>query len=388
MKIKKNFLRDILIYADIVLFLICSGSCIGIVYAKYFDIIYVGVAFTILLMMSRKVNRKNTSILFFFLFLYVVSYVINRKYSPNINAYLSYALRMFGTFCVLSSFTRNEFESKYVNTMEVLNVLGLFSFILVLSTGLKHSLNYVGIFPLFGPFNFIKLHERRNSGIFWEPGAYQLFLLYELLILFKNSSWKLPKKRDRAKAIVCIISLLSSKSTTGYLLLGGFFTFFLVINWSSLTVKKRIMSLFPLVALFVGGLLLLFNSSVVQDKLTTNNISYSIRLNDLLSSINILIRQHPLFGFGYESSMVSYLNESSAIYNNSVGIFAQMLSVGVVFVLSFIFFILKNAQKVYHQEKWVLWLILVVMCFTEDFFMYPVFFMWLFLPNMVEKSGL
>ena len=148
------------------------------------------------------------------------------------------------------------------------------------------------------------------------------------------------------------------------------------------------MSLFPLVALFVGGLLLLFNSSVVQDKLTTNNISYSIRLNDLLSSINILIRQHPLFGFGYESSMVSYLNESSAIYNNSVGIFAQMLSVGVVFVLSFIFFILKNAQKVYHQEKWVLWLILVVMCFTEDFFMYPVFFMWLFLPNMVEKSGL
>ena len=184
-------------YCEITLFIICSGSCIGIVYAKFFDIVFAGITFLILLKVTGKVEKRNTMILLLFYALYGASYINNREFMPNVNAYLSYMLRMFGTFCMLSIVSKAEFEKRFVRIMHLINVSGLIVFVLVVSTSLKNSLSYIGEFPVLGPFNFVKLSEGRNSCIFWEPGAYQFFLLYEMIIILRKAKWKLPHKKSQ-----------------------------------------------------------------------------------------------------------------------------------------------------------------------------------------------
>lgn len=373
--------KNIIQYVAVALFIVCSGSCIGIVCARYFDLIFVFTTFVLCLYTTRKFSQKNLAVLFLFLLIYISSYLVNIKFTPNINAYFSYFIRLTGTFFLLSALTQQEFEEKYVNTLHIVNLFGLLAYALVINTEVRSYLTYVESFPLLGPFNFVKLHEERNSGIFWEPGAYQLFILYALTIIFRKSDWQILQLKNKFKVAVCILSLLSTKSTTGYLLLAGFAIFFLVKNWSSLPKISKILTVLPVLMLIGGCIYFVMGSSVVQSKFISSNMSYAIRLNDLVSSFDLLIQEYPILGLGYESSMLKQINASRSIGNNSVGLTAEALSIGIIYVISFIYIMFKNVKRAYFQEYLLLWSILAVMFFAEDFFMYPIFFMWLFRPR-------
>jgi hypothetical protein len=122
---------------------------------------------------------------------------------------------------ILLASTVHEFTSKYVRVMALLSILslifylphsigidlpGILSFLYIEIDG--SSARHIGI------HNFHIPRETRNSGMFWEPGAFAGYLvlaLYLIALDFKKKSY--PKWEVAA----VIIGLLSTQSTMGYI---------------------------------------------------------------------------------------------------------------------------------------------------------------------------
>lgn len=119
-----------------------------------------------------------------------------------------------------------DFFRKYISVMAWLGVLSLifhiprllgvnmasiFSFLRAPGGGSNYSHIYI--------HNFHYVEEMRNSGIFWEPGAFAGYLVIALLLVLAHKHTPTSKW----KVIVLIAALVSTQSTTGYM--AGFFIF-------------------------------------------------------------------------------------------------------------------------------------------------------------------
>lgn len=119
-----------------------------------------------------------------------------------------------------------DFFRKYISVMAWLGVLSLifhiprllgvnmasiFSFLRSPGGGPNYSHIYI--------HNFHYVEEMRNSGIFWEPGAFAGYLVIALLLVLAHKH----TPTNKWKVIVLIAALVSTQSTTGYM--AGFFIF-------------------------------------------------------------------------------------------------------------------------------------------------------------------
>jgi hypothetical protein len=119
-----------------------------------------------------------------------------------------------------------DFERNYVEVMYVLAIISVLTF------GLYQSLYIFGIDPHaalapyslldddrvhIGLHNFNVLEEtHRNSGLFWEPGAFAGYLLLGIVFLAATKDTYTPY-RYRIRLALFTITLLSTQSTIGYL---------------------------------------------------------------------------------------------------------------------------------------------------------------------------
>lgn len=114
-----------------------------------------------------------------------------------------------------------EFVDKFIKCMIVIAVVSLVgNIVFMVSPGILsffpqvvNSSQRSGIFLIFGIISDFRMTGAyRNQGIFWEPGAYQVFLCIAYLFeLYSN-------RENKSKRWVCIlflISMISTVSTTG-----------------------------------------------------------------------------------------------------------------------------------------------------------------------------
>lgn len=375
MKIKISEIKNIIEYVVIIMFFICSGSVIGLLNPRFFDPLYCGMCFLMLICIGKKLNKTNLYILSFFILLYLLNYLFNRTFAVNRNAYLSYIMRMIGTMCLCSYFKIKDFETKYVNTLTMISGIGTVVFICVYLFGITKFENLNG-YPMVGPFNFIKYYEVRNSCIFWEPGAYQFFLLYALIIILNNENWQFSCLK-KIQFWILIISLFTTRSTSGYIAFTVLLLWFVYKNWKKMNQTNKVLAIIPiLLSLIIGGMWF-FGLDVFQKKFSLNNDSYVIRMNDFIFSLDIIKSNFSLIGHGIESDTISHLYDTYKIINNSVGIFTEIITLGIIFVITFVLIMLKRAWNRYYREI-VLIFVIIITLFTEDFFFYPIYFIFLF----------
>ena len=210
----------------------------------------------------------------------------------------------------------------------------------------------------------------RNSGIFWEPGAYQMFLNMALLFLMKTEV-----KGKIAISAILIISLLTTRSTTGYIIF--------VLLGCLLFVQKNEITAKRLIVLFIGVAILIgvITSPIVIEKLTLTNDSTSVRINDVIGSLQICL-QRPIFGFGYNNPQISYELSRLGVKYNSVGLLSFAMMFGVPFsIFSFleiwnnISFISKQRKK---SCKILILLMLLIIHMTEHFMVKEIFLIFMF----------
>ena len=212
--------------------------------------------------------------------------------------------------------------------------------------------------------------DLRNYGIFYEPGVYQTVLSVALFLLLYNDNLILKKTERRKYLVVLVITMLTTKSTTGYLSLA----FLLIPYVLSRNGRKRLKAL-VILGIIVGiiGLDCILNANdsllfrVVLAKFAGINFSngrynYASSGGARVYLIDIALRvlsTRPFTGLGANSLFSEHFKGTYWETNGAGNILCMTIAKrGILFTLFCIsFFLLKafnNKNSIYSFIAFVL----------------------------------
>lgn len=226
----------------------------------------------------------------------------------------------------------------------------------------------------------------RNTGLFWEPGVYQLIAnLYLFLNIQKNSPLKF--------LVLATFSVLISFSSIGLFLLGVNFLYYMYKKtFKSKINTKNTIKLFSVV---LGFSILIFPiiKLNILEKTSGLNTSGLVRLRDLYFGVS-LVKEKPLLGHGIQGLLdysyiysKPYLNEIEiSIFTNeyisktgklSGGFTNGFLGIFVFFGIPFSFYFIKRMFEnkfVFEYEKtdkFIFMIIILSTLMTEPIVLTP-----------------
>ncbi len=224
------------------------------------------------------------------------------------NTYFSYVLLILGSCFLVSAFRFDEFKEVFLcwlNRLAVVSILvQTFFWIGILPGKTSVVANMTRTMSLYF-FQTVWGYKDRLSSIYWEPGQFQIVLIFGLCLFLKEISVLSDLKKNVKRFAPVFLSLFLTFSTTGYLCLG---VFCIAVSLSvKLTGRKRI---FAPVLLLVGTSILtvIANTEVVQNKFSDDSVSYNIRLQDNLACWRIT-SENPVFGVGMGTNRLKTLRE-------------------------------------------------------------------------------
>lgn len=371
-------------YVVMFLFLCICGNPV-FVYSN-FEYIYVISAILILfacLIRHKKLYSKK-SVLWgaFFCFLFMFQYLIIEVVS------IAACINFLARFCIaflISSFLGDRFREVYFKVIVIICGISLIGFTV-------NSLLNVNIGYEFDRYYTIVIYNQflrmgtsvRNSGMFWEPGAFQGFIMLVPLMYSDSLSplWKFHK----TSCIILVLSLLSTKSTAAYLTLAVFISLILLSSEKiSILSKIMMISSFVLVMIFY-----VWNLDFIGEKLLVQfEQAKDIQKGDVswdrMGAMRVdmyNIARHPLIGNGFsEVSKYGILAEYMQGAGNGLSSATNML--GIPCILLYFIGIFYNFHGFKKAHRYVLIVIVVMLLFNEAFLNYPLFWSMLFIktPN-------
>jgi len=204
----------------------------------------------------------------------------------------------------------NDFLNKYVNIIRFFAIVSLVFYLTHYNFDINRELiNWArNIQPLFSIdqieysyspniiiFNFSGYQEfpPRNSGPFWEPGAYSIYLLLAIILnIFKD------RKLIWSRNWIFILALITTFSTAGYIAL---FTTFILLNTSSSSGKKTFLRSAIYIIFILTVSLNLYRELDFLGRKITKNIELaeettSSRFGSARADFELIIKQ-PILGY-------------------------------------------------------------------------------------------
>ncbi len=308
---------------------------------------------------------------------------------------LDYALLMIEILCVagcVSLLSVDEFSSKYVRIMELVSVISLVCF------GIQRTdldrVYQIADTSLLNGYAISWYHTwgwtyifNRNAGPFWEPGAFQGYLFVAILFLMKRNDFE----EHYGELMLLAITVLTTMSTTGYILLGLAGGYFLCRYakraFSHGRVKRfALLKIAVLFAAVVLGVLYLLKSSTIADKFTYSNESFSIRMLHLTCSMS-MVMERPIVGFGIMSRDLLNLWRIFGEATNSAGLFAILQYFGLVIGSVYILVSFAATVKVFHPlNGCFICVFFVILHMTESLLTFPVYICFIFLSTSAREG--
>lgn len=254
---------------------------------------------------NSKIRKELLVILMVIAFCMLCTTLFNREtFRPFVLTLFAYAVAMI----YVNRVSLDTFKEAFISVMYWLSIISLIGFALYRLFPVLHNINIVR-YNYSNLFIYIDTTRyTRNTGMFWEPGAYQTFLNIALLFeILKN-------KFNAKKVIIFIITILTTYSTTGYLALLLIVCIFINKKDSNINKKGRYAIIGFLFLLIVGIYFnqeLIFGSSLSNGQQTVLGKLFNFDLsNSAASSASVryyaiikpiaLFFQSPIFGHGYE----------------------------------------------------------------------------------------
>lgn len=326
-----------------------------------------------------KFNYRNLFKLLSFIGLLALNFLINSSNGVIFNRLLMLLVIILCVFILSEYIDRNMFILSYVNIMKYFCLLSLVVYF-------TSKFMPIEVFPFFREellgtdiFKYSFYHSwgwgigtTRNSGMFWEPGAFQCFINISLIFeLFDD-------RKNKFNIIIFIITILTTQSTSGYIIMA------MVLLYSMLTLKIKLKSKINVILVFIFimiGLFYLFNSEIITDKFDMGNTSYKLRTNDLRGNINI-ITKYPLKGVGYVSELRSFEENNNYIDKNSNGLLIFIMEFGLIIFVIYTIFLYDGIKKIiiYDSKFDIIFFILMLflMFNSEAIVLYPLFLYFIF----------
>lgn len=294
---------------------------------------------------KNKISLKKLSFFFWmYVLLIFLDYMIH-GFDMNL---VGHAFFLAGTALILASSDYSRFRRIFLNVVVTLALVSISLQVLYYFGIIDPQLQYVAsdnnmgfyvyAFHTFGGAKWGLYNQM--AGIFWEPGIYQM-ALNSALLLNSDLIFNFKKeKNSKFKIIIIIIAIILTQSTTGYLVFGCIILG-VVFGQEKLKSPRNI-------ALILSGIIasiIVLNSSVVQDKFSSDNGSFLVRMNDNIALLK-MISDRPLLGSGVFSKTYMQVADSYGMTGaQSNGILLASAQYGIFWTLFFILSALKEFNR-------------------------------------------
>ena len=369
----------IYMYCLVFFVILCSGSAFMLTYGGTLSLAVLLVfLFYLIWNNDFKLKYKNVYILLFMVSVYIINMVIYSNENINRNQYFFNIIALCIAFLFSQLLSYKEFKVIFIEVMVAIAIFSLIMHFSALWFGIdKYAVSY-------GKHKLLLLHNyhalrgdtfARNSGMFWEPGAYQIFLNIALIFELTNQ-----KKYKIFRLIVLIGTVITTGSTTGYIVL-AIISLYMLLDFIRKTKDWRFTVLATVVVIIIAPIIfyLFFNSAVVQDKLFNEHASTNMRTTDLIGSINV-IKEMPIWGLGVNTSYRAAMYHAQGMVTNvnSVGIFASTINYGILYMLVYITLIIITLVKDRGNHSLLFLICLVMFVTTEAIFEFPIMYLLMF----------
>jgi len=313
-------------YALTYLLILISGS---ILYNQNKEMILVSVFLVSVVLML--LGKKKISIFFLFYYLSMLAMLLALFFythgSLPLPSIVGTMMSLFIVYAILSTIRENFLESfvRVVLAIAVVSLIGFsidtlgFSFVML-------SILPSDVWQFIYHFDY-PLHLERNNSIFYEPGAYQIYLIAAIFVL-AFSKVSIQKKSKLVFLVILVVTLLTTGSTTGYLMFG--FLFAVILLKSQLLTGKLKVGVVALGVIMMLSSPLLLNEVIVE-KLERYTSIKDITDSDDRRSLDVLVdievfKNYP-FGAGYNEyarnfAQVGQLKEGAGSSNGFTRTFA------------------------------------------------------------------
>ena len=236
----------------------------------------------------------------------------------------------------------------------------------------------------------------RNSGFMWEPKGYANILILAIIFNLIQNKFKLLNKR----ILVYLIALLTTFSTTGYLIFFTVLPLFFVVN-KSIGVKMFSLIIIITGIFYISKLDFMFEKIKYEstlfnhhEKLLNQRKSYeggSIslgRIGSLVVDFNDFIKR-PIFGYGYQRSERTQSEYVKLVRVNGFSdILATYGSVGIMFLLYSYNLLFKKLLRLYNLKgAYILLLSIFIIYFASAVTSHVFWMSLLFLHLVIPKKN-
>ncbi len=301
----------------------------------------------------------------------------------SVAANVNFIARLYIAFLV-ASLLGYKFREAYLRVMVFICSISLIFFTLDFFTG-----NSIGIhFDRYNTILFYNsiLENNRNSGMFWEPGAFQGYIMFSFLLYSDNLN--LLWKNNKIGCIIMVIALITTQSTTGYVSFAIFIVLTLIVNQKLNVLYKIILVIGCILVARYIWYLDFMGDKIIQEyesamEIGTNDISWS-RIGSMFIDLNNIAR-HPLIGNGFMNhSRYGILGEYMTGMGNGLSGAVNMF--GIPFVLLYFIGIFSNLKHISRVKRVIFIFIIAVLLFGEYFLNYSTFWSLLFIKYPNNKN--
>jgi hypothetical protein len=311
--------------------------------------------------------------------LFLLQSTILTSFSVLANA--NFIARLYSGF-LITSFLGYKFRYAYMKVIFFVSVVSLVFWLInafVDFPGIE-----IGQYRSIVVFNYILKTDiysftgRRNSGMFWEPGAFQGFIM--LVPIMYIGQIRELLRQFRKECIILFLALLSTMSTTGYVVFAVLVLLVIVKNIQNVFFKFVLA--FSMAAIFMWAYNTLdFLGEKVEKQyddaleLGRGEVSWS-RMGALQIDLEN-VKRHPIIGNGFlQDSRYGILGDKMRGAGN--GFTGALNSMGIPFIIFYFFLLFKNAPAVTRYESMIVPIIILLLLNGEAFLNHPLFWSLIF----------
>ena len=299
----------------------------------------------------------------------------------SINAEMNFLIRLYLSF-LCASFFDFKFREVYFKVMVMICLISIPLYILQIG-GITFGFEFDRYFTMVFFNSIIPRgidYHARNSGMFWEPGAFQGFIM--LVPLLYSDSLKQLWNRHKKGCIILLIAFVTTQSTTGYITFSMFVFLTIVFNTNKINIMTKSLMIMLTVIIFSYIWSQDFMGSKVIEQyeealaLQEGDVSWN-RMGAMIIDIDNILR-HPIIGNGFmDESRYGVLGEYMKGTGN--GFTGAINMFGIPFIILYFVGIYKNITYISKINRIIFLFIVILLLNGEYFLNYHLFWSLLFI---------
>lgn len=288
------------------------------------------------------------------------------------------------------------FTEIYVNIMTILALISLFFYFFYYFFNFKIGIqiNEYSVHNFLYHYKNEGLPQIRNSGPFWEPGAFSGYLILALFFILRD----IKNKKTLVSSCIIIATILTTRSTTGYIALAVIMVIYLIQERYFEFSKTNFLKSFFFIFLFYLATYYVFSEvSFLRDKILLQNeiVFYEIRNFQSTRVGNFyydleFIRQAPFFGISANIDIRSLFdpNAIDLFFNQGNSLSGFTVRFGIIGMLTimiiFFYYSYKKNKSIFLSINYLV--LICILLFSQKYLNFPIFYTLFFINNANDND--